>query len=273
MTNSKIKLICSDIDHTLLDASMGSIPQRNIDAVRKAVDSGVAFVLNSGRSYDSMKHYGDILKLPEDSYIVTLGGSLIFRGASIVDSHVIDRNIALEISLKALEMGLFVHSFCKREWCSSSIDPWFDSEKRACMTDGQLFNSTDYFKDHDPHKLLVLTDDQNLMKKFGESLASFSNDITTSFSFQNGMEINPAGISKGTAIATLCSLMGIRQGEVLSVGDFYNDIEMFKVSGYSAALGEAPDDVKKVAGTVVASCREGGLAEAIEKFVLQPSVQ
>jgi hydroxymethylpyrimidine pyrophosphatase-like HAD family hydrolase len=111
------------------------------------------------------------------------------------------------------------------------------------------------------------------MKKFGESLASFSNDITTSFSFQYGMEINPAGISKGTAIATLCSLMGIRQGEVLSVGDFYNDIEMFKVSGYSAALGEAPDDVKKVAGTVVASCREGGLAEAIEKFVLQPSVQ
>lgn len=269
MANNKIKLICSDIDHTLLDASKGQVPQRNIDAVRKALDMGIYFVLNSGRSYDSMKYYGDILGLPADGCVCTLGGSLIFEGTNIVDSHVIDREIALKIVETADEMGLFTHSFCKREWFSTSHDFWYETERKALMVEGQHYIPMEYFKEHDPHKLVVLSEDPAKLNRFVDYLKAFANDITVSYSLSSCMEINPAGVSKGTGIAFLCGLLGIRQSEVLSVGDYYNDVEMFKVSGFSAAMEDAPNEVKAASTAVVSSSMECGLAEALEKFVFQ----
>ena len=41
-------------------------------------------------------------------------------------------------------------------------------------------------------------------------------------------EILPKGVSKGFAVKKLAEIMGIDAGNVISIGDFYNDIDMFK---------------------------------------------
>jgi hydroxymethylpyrimidine pyrophosphatase-like HAD family hydrolase len=43
---------------------------------------------------------------------------------------------------------------------------------------------------------------------------------------------------------------------------------MFSAVGTPVAMGNARDGVKEAAGRIVAHVREGGLAEAIERFVL-----
>ena len=48
-----IKLISSDMDGTLLD-SYRQITQVNIDAIRTLQDSGVEFIINTGREYQNV---------------------------------------------------------------------------------------------------------------------------------------------------------------------------------------------------------------------------
>ena len=57
--------------------------------------------------------------------------------------------------------------------------------------------------------------------------------------------------------------------EVAVIGDSYNDLAMFAQSGFSIAMGNAPDDVKKKARFVTASNEDDGLAGAIHRYILK----
>jgi hydroxymethylpyrimidine pyrophosphatase-like HAD family hydrolase len=46
-----------------------------------------------------------------------------------------------------------------------------------------------------------------------------------------------------------------------------NDLAMFRVSGMSIAMGNAPDDVKKMATHVTASNEDEGFAKAISMIL------
>jgi hydroxymethylpyrimidine pyrophosphatase-like HAD family hydrolase len=47
-----------------------------------------------------------------------------------------------------------------------------------------------------------------------------------------------------------------------------NDVLMFEKSGYSVAMGQASEEVKKAATYVTAGMDDEGFAKAIEEFVL-----
>ncbi len=50
----------------------------------------------------------------------------------------------------------------------------------------------------------------------------------------------------------------------MAVGDYYNDIGMFRAAGYAVAMANAPEEVKSHAHACTASNSEDGLALAIE---------
>ena len=82
------------------------------------------------------------------------------------------------------------------------------------------------------------------------------------------LEIVPKGINKGTAVKALCRFYGIEKENVMSIGDFYNDIDMFRESGISVAMANAPEDVKSQASFVTqADADHAGVAEAIYRFL------
>ena len=82
------------------------------------------------------------------------------------------------------------------------------------------------------------------------------------------LEIVPMGINKGTAVRALCAFYGIGRENVMSMGDFYNDIDMFRESAISVAMANAPDDVKCLATHITkADADNAGVAEAIYTFL------
>ena len=62
--------------------------------------------------------------------------------------------------------------------------------------------------------------------------------------------------------------MGIPLDEVVAVGDGTNDISLLSSAGLAIAMGNAPDEVKKVADHVTLDVDHSGLAAAINKFLL-----
>jgi hydroxymethylpyrimidine pyrophosphatase-like HAD family hydrolase len=58
--------------------------------------------------------------------------------------------------------------------------------------------------------------------------------------------------------------LGISTDAVATIGDMQNDLAMFKVSGVSFAMGNATDDVKRLATHVTTSNEDEGFARAME---------
>jgi hydroxymethylpyrimidine pyrophosphatase-like HAD family hydrolase len=78
------------------------------------------------------------------------------------------------------------------------------------------------------------------------------------------LDVTPPGCDKGTFVQAMARRMGISTGAVATIGDMENDLAMFRTSGLSIAMGNATDDVKKLATHITTSNEEEGFAGAIE---------
>ena len=47
----------------------------------------------------------------------------------------------------------------------------------------------------------------------------------------------------------------------------YNDISMLELAGIGVAVANAPLEVRQAADWVTASCQEGGVAQAVSRFI------
>lgn len=74
-----------------------------------------------------------------------------------------------------------------------------------------------------------------------------------------------SGATKGTAVEWLARHHGCAPSEVVAVGDWINDVPMFRVAGRSFVMGQAPDAVKDAATDRLAETvfTGGGVAAAI----------
>jgi hydroxymethylpyrimidine pyrophosphatase-like HAD family hydrolase len=79
--------------------------------------------------------------------------------------------------------------------------------------------------------------------------------------------IQPAGVSKGSALRWIAAHHGVAPSEVVAVGDWVNDVPMFAAAGLSFAMGHATDDVKAAATECLRAdvTTGGGIAEAAER--------
>ena len=75
-------------------------------------------------------------------------------------------------------------------------------------------------------------------------------------------------MSKGAALMFLMDREGIGRDSLMAAGDSPNDISMLKLAGISIAVSNAEESVKEVSTCVVSSNAEGGVGEAVERFVL-----
>ena len=79
----------------------------------------------------------------------------------------------------------------------------------------------------------------------------------------------PEGCSKGSGIRRLADYLGIHPGEILAVGDNINDLDMFEAAGWSAAVGNAAEELKKRADYVCRGETVQGVIEAVRHFILE----
>ena len=87
--------------------------------------------------------------------------------------------------------------------------------------------------------------------------------------WNDNVEIMNAGSSKGNAVKFLCELLNIDKEEIIAFGDNYNDISMLEYVGMGVAMGNAEEDVKKIASYITESNTESGVAKAIDDLVLE----
>ncbi|MFZ1466791.1 MAG: Cof-type HAD-IIB family hydrolase [Anaerolineae bacterium] len=121
---------------------------------------------------------------------------------------------------------------------------------------------------HDPEKI-VFTGEPAMCDTIHAKLnAQFGEQIQVLRTHELFVELVPHGTSKGGALAWLAAQMGIRQEEVIAVGDSENDLSMIRWAGMGIAMGNATAQVKAAARWQAPTVDDDGAAVVLEHFVL-----
>lgn len=95
--------------------------------------------------------------------------------------------------------------------------------------------------------------------------------VNYSVGYSAWLDVNPEGVSKGSALENLRRRLEIPASRTLAVGDQRNDLEMLAWAARGVAMGQAPDEVRAAADEVTADVDDDGLALVLEDLLARTS--
>ena len=132
------------------------------------------------------------------------------------------------------------------------------------------------WKNYHPDKPLVIVVSQLSNKYADELMHKLSKISGISISKSEPEQNNTADLlithpmgTKQHAVITLCHILGLSRGEVIGIGDDYNDISFLTSVGLKVAMGNAIEEVKDLADYIAPSVWHGGVANVVDMFVLE----
>ena len=81
-------------------------------------------------------------------------------------------------------------------------------------------------------------------------------------------EVTSQNVDKWSAIRFLIEKLGIKEEEVIAIGDNMNDKTMLENAGLGVAMGNSAPYIQEMAKIVTDSNNEDGVAKVIEKYIL-----
>lgn len=270
------KLLACDLDETLLGTDH-HVPQRNKEAIKKAIEQGTYIVPASGRSFNIMQ---DVLKelgiyQKKDTY------SISFNGACITENYqnrICDLQPALSWDLCnhiwkwGCDLGdVDVHIYTLNTIWTTPLCPAdrevFEAINIPAVETTQT--SIEFLKGTHIVKILYMNLDIEYLHKIAQEIPDIPKEIEVTYSSDRYLEFNAHNTNKGEGLKRLAAKLGIDMSETIAIGDSDNDKEMIAAAGLGVAMANADVRYQKMADYVTHfNNDEGGVAEVIEKFIL-----
>lgn len=264
-----IKLVAIDLDDTLLDSGLQITPEcaRAIQAVR---DKGVLVTLATGRMHRSALPYARQLSM--DLPLITYQGALVKRAFSseVMYYKPLPRVSAGELIEFFKDRCLHCHAYSEDELFMEELTPEGQYYEELAGIKAILVDDlAEMVRRNDTMKIMAIIKDQALLLSLYEELTSRYPELHITRSKPIFLEAMDIEANKGLALQVVAGHFGIRQEEVLAIGDSYNDLDMIRWAGVGVAMANARPEVKEAADYITKSNDEHGVAEALHKFVLQ----
>lgn len=264
-----IRVIVLDVDGTLLDSKHELTP-RVEKALRAAAEKGVQVVLATGKTRASMLKTIDHLGLKTPG--IYLQGLAIYDGdGELRHQMTLDAGLARQVLTFAEDRGYIMVAYSGERILARVYNKEVEEgltvhHELAPEVVGPLQNLLEHMAFNkliacgEPKAVTALR--WQLNAQIGGAARLMQAGIPTM------LEILPPGGSKGTALKLLLKDMKIAPENVMAIGDAENDIEMIQLAGIGVAMGHAHQPVKDAADYVTGTNDEDGVAQAIERFVL-----
>lgn len=91
--------------------------------------------------------------------------------------------------------------------------------------------------------------------------------VAYSVGFSAWLDINPEGVSKGSALEIVRRRLHVEPGLTVAVGDQRNDVEMLRWAARGVAMGNAPAEVQDVADEVTGVVDDDGLVPVLRSLL------
>lgn len=265
----KYKMLVLDMDDTLLtdDHKISSI---NKEALLKAQQLGVYVVLASGRPTPAMIAYAEELQLAQfNSYILAYNGAVIM---SMCDNRILFEQSLTKEEIHKLHDFSIAHkvdiiTYIDGHIISESTSPYIDFEVRIT---GMPFKKVETFKSAVNASAIkcILLEEPAYLKKVETLLKSEMPDKSVATSKPFFLEVTHYGIDKAESLKRLIQQLDIKQEEIIAVGNAGNDLSMVEFAGLGIWVDNVTPELRHKADFVVASNNNHGVAEVVERFIL-----
>lgn len=262
------RLYVSDLDGTLLNSNV-QISDFTIKTINQLVDQGMIFTYATARSLVSAT---PVTKgLTKNLPLIVYNGTFIVNGktgAILYKNTFSDRqvNIVKEV-VEQFHLYPMVYALVNDKERVTIIDQDLHDGVKHYLSKREddyrmnLTNDLDSLYQGDVFYFTLINDQEVLepvyqaLKDYPDFNITFQQEI---YRKEYWLEIMPKSASKANAILKLKELLSC--DEVISFGDAYNDLPMFKISNQCYAMANAVEPLKKEATAVISSNDEDGVA-------------
>ena len=197
------------------------------------------------------------------------GGLFVHPDLTIIEERVLSPEVAKQTVDLILEHGLDVWVYSGNDWLVRDINaPHVEREAWTVKFQPKLVKDFESALQK-AVKIVGISDDLERVKRCeSDAQAALGSHATAARSQPYYLDVTHPDANKGFVAGYLSRTLGIPEEEIATIGDQPNDVLMFKRSGFSIAMGNASDEVKRQANAVTDSYDDEGFAKAVERFLL-----
>ena len=274
-----IRLIAIDLDGTLLN-SRREISEGNRQALLQAVERGVQVVIVTGRRFHSALPL--LRQIPCLVTLITSNGALIANSSGeVFHRDFLPRQVAKEVLETAREfrpysVAIFhIPGYGQVTMQDNAVHDgplgWYLQTSPHSL---RLVSDLEAALDNDPIQVMIggppahIEPAEKLLAEAPVQSSvhlTWTKYLTTNISI---LDVMNRGCSKGRALKIWAERWGIQPGEVMAVGDNFNDLEMLQYAGLPVLMGNHCPELHRPDWALTLPNDEDGVAVAIRNYVL-----
>ena len=261
-----IKLIVIDIDGTLVDKT-GKVGEKTLVLSRELKNHGILCTLSSARSFHYSAHIAEEMDI--DIPFITLDGALIknLKG-NVVYKGTLKRKL-IEKVIKLSENNYGKVALCDEH--NLLLTPANAIVKEFARVNAPIKEMSGYTEIESVLELLIFCEDKASMRaiknniKFPHTLGvsiSVTKSPTTEYYL---LTIKKKDSDKLESVKRLVKHLGLKRKNIAVIGDWHNDMPLFKYGAYNFAVQNAIPELKRKADYVTESTNnEDAVGEVLE---------
>ena len=285
MSDDRYRMIAIDLDGTLLSPS-GEVTPRAKRAVRKALDAGLLVCFATGRNWTESKTVLEAVEHYDSAVFV--GGAMVVDTKREVVLHRMMMQPALArelcghmesaghavLALQDTEAAGFDYLVTADIPVNEPTRHWMRITAAKIVPVPRL---ADHAHEHTVRVGIVAPPAESAKMKWSLN-EHFSDRIVCHSLFVPAydvevLEVFDPAVNKWEGVKLVAERHGIRQEEIVAIGDDVNDLPMIRQAGLGVAMGNARPEVLAVARRVIGSNADEGLAKFLEELVETHAVE
>ncbi|MGJ8743773.1 HAD family hydrolase [Polaribacter sp.] len=265
MNLSKVKLVVSDMDGTLLNSN-GKVSDSFFTLFQQLKKQNIHFCAASGRQYFSITH--KLAPIKDEIFVIAENGGIAKKGNDLLLLNA----ISVEKTLKIIPILRTIK----------------DTHIVLCANDGAYIesNNTEFinlFQEY-YHNYQIVDDLTKIAasKEFLKiavyhftsseeyiypKINHLESEMLIKISGKNWLDISDEKANKGNALREVQRILNVTKEETMVFGDYHNDIEMMQEAAFSFSMKNAHKDITKIAKFATESNDNFGVERVLEQLI------
>jgi Cof subfamily protein (haloacid dehalogenase superfamily) len=273
--NKEIKLVIFDLDGTLLSSNK-TILESSKTIIKRLYENNIMVGICSGRIFQMLNAYVKMIDLK--GYVLSTNSASIY--STITNEKIYScpltkdqaKKIVDYCLLNNFDCSLLTDSTCYFTRNSVRVERFIqynEISKKENLKEIPI-SYMDVYPESvlNVEKVLIYSTDQEVCQKAFSFLDTVCG-IYAIFSEPGLIDISSDKASKGIGVKKLASMLGLDKNNIMSFGDYDNDITMLNESKYSIAMGNSNDEVKAISSFVTKDNDSDGIYYAIKKIIFE----
>ncbi len=262
---SKVKLVVSDMDGTLLN-SKGEVSQQFFTLFKELKKRNIHFCAASGRQHNSIVDKLSTIK--NEIYVIAENGGVAKKGDEVFLSNFLKPEKVLKLIpiLREIKGANMVLCCNNAAFIESKDDRFIRLFQEYYHSFKVVENLMEVPKTTPVFKIAIYH--FNSSEEFiYPVIKHLNNEVLLKVSGQNWLDISDKKANKGNALREVQKILNVTKEETMVFGDYHNDIEMMQEADFSFAMKNAHPDIKKLARHLTESNDDFGVERILERLI------